>query len=68
MLNIGQKIMLDALRESLRAKGIRATPYRIGVEAGKEGVSIPSPYKTERRTTLYQQGFSFGKLERSNRK
>lgn len=53
-------------RDEIRAKGLTATPFRLGTAVGHAGDDLPSPYpKGGRGDQLYREGLEFGRLRRA---
>lgn len=53
-------------RDEIRAKGMTATPLRLGIAVGHAGDDLPSPYpKGARGDQLYRDGLELGRLRRA---
>lgn len=53
-------------RDEIRAKGMTATPFRLGIAVGYAGAGLPSPYpKGAKGDQLYRDGLEFGRLKRA---
>lgn len=54
---------------TIRSKWGRVTPFRLGMEVGRSGEFLPSPYEPwAKGTTLYMQGIEAGNQLRQRAK
>lgn len=52
--------LLAQLRREIRATGLRATPYRVGLKVAQARLPLQSPYASERATRLFEAGVARG--------
>lgn len=56
--------MFDSHRITIRKKGFRVTPYRIGLEVGRRGEDLPNPYLPgSSGANCYREGVKWGRMQ-----
>lgn len=53
-----------SLAQTIRARDMIVTPYRLGLQAGRQGLELRCPYHLPRSIDGFRQGVTWGRMER----